>query len=103
MPFSPPTIFPLFASLLLASILPADSFQQREFVISNWVDPIVPAADFSSAYAAMAAANFTLIMGGFGAPTAELIAQQLKAAEENGLKVAIAGAGGKTNVYVIYV
>eukprot|EP00041_Stephanoeca_diplocostata_P019961 m.437427 g.437427 ORF g.437427 m.437427 type:complete len:265 (+) comp21436_c0_seq17:146-940(+) len=63
----------------------ATPFVQDRFAISFWVDPIVPADEFSEQYATIAQANFTVVLGGFGAKDPESVAQQLRACEINGL------------------
>eukprot|EP00041_Stephanoeca_diplocostata_P019962 m.437456 g.437456 ORF g.437456 m.437456 type:complete len:313 (+) comp21436_c0_seq20:73-1011(+) len=63
----------------------ATPFVQDRFAISFWVDPIVPAEEFSEQYATIAQANFTVVLGGFGAKDPESVAQQLRACEINGL------------------
>ena len=92
----------LSLSLCLCLCLPLHAhgarWQQTAFVISNWVDPVVPMGAFEAAYRDFAQANFTLLLGGFGATNATQIAAQLRAAEAVGIRVAAAGAGGKANV-----
>jgi hypothetical protein len=85
------------ASPALAVATPS-RWQQTYFAISNWVDPVVPSEAFEAAYQQMVDANFTLILGGFGAISSDAIDAQLKAAEKVGIRVAVAGAGGKNNV-----
>lgn len=69
---------------------------QDRFAISIWVDPVVPAADFDSRYAQMANANFTVLLGGFGATTNETVPAQLAACERNGLKAIVSTCGGSS-------
>lgn len=63
------------------------AFVQKEFVISFWVDPIVDPSEFGAAYALVAAANFTTIMGGFGAVQPAAVSAQIQAAASVGLTV----------------
>ena len=58
---------------------------QDRFVLSFWVDPIVSAAEYDARYAEIAAANFTLVIGGYGALTPKAVDAQLKACEKHGL------------------
>lgn len=59
-------MFKLVAAAALLCCATA-AFTQKDFIISFWVDPLVPAAAFPSAYATVAAGNFTALLGGFGA------------------------------------
>ena len=47
----------------------------------------VPASRFSSEYVRIAAANFTVLLGGFGATTPLTVSQQVQAADGAGLTV----------------
>lgn len=61
-------------------------FVQDRFAIGFWVDP--PAdAKMAERYEEIAGANFTLVLGGFGATTAETIAKQLALCEKHALRV----------------
>lgn len=63
-------------------------FKQNEFVIGFWVDP--PANEYMDYhYADIAAANFSLVIGGFGAKTPETIKKQIALCEKYGLKVIV--------------
>lgn len=63
-------------------------FVQDRFVISFWVDP--PADEYMDRhYADIAAANFTMVIGGFGARTPEMVQKQIKLCEKYGLKVLV--------------
>ena len=64
-------------------------FVQDVFAISFWVDP--PAND--RYYADIAAANFTMVLGGFGASTPETVQKQIKLCEEHGLKAIVPTIG----------
>jgi len=67
-------------------------FHQDRFAIGFWVDP--PAgADMEARYAEIAAANFTLVLGGFGATTPETVRRQLALCEQYGLRAVVAQAG----------
>ena len=73
---------------------PTAPWTQDRFVISFWVDPIVPPAKFSVEYARIAAANFTVLLGGFGATTPDTVALQVAAATQAGLAAIPSGCGG---------
>lgn len=67
-------------------------FQQDRFAIGFWVDP--PADEnMARYYHDIAAANFTLVIGGFGATTPETVRQQLKLCEKYNLRAVVARAG----------
>jgi len=75
----------VFLFVVASSGQPVQRFQQDRFAIGFWVDP--PADDQMDArYAAIADAGFTLVLGGFGATTAETIDRQLALCEKYGLK-----------------
>ncbi len=68
------------------------NFIQDRFAIGFWVDP--PADNnMERHYADIAAANFTIVIGGFGARTPETIAKQIALCEKHDLK-AIVNRGG---------
>ncbi len=68
-------------------------FKQDRFAIGLWVDP--PAsADLDHRYAELAKANFSFIIGNFGASTPDAIFRQLELCEKHGLK-AIVSLGGQ--------
>ena len=68
-------------------------FVQDRFAIGFWVDP--PADEkMEERYAEIAEANFTLVIGGFGAKKAEEIEEQIALCEKYGL-VCIVGRGSK--------
>ena len=57
-------------------------FIQDRFAIGFWVDP--PADEkMDERYAEIAAANFTLVLGGFGARTPEAVQRQLALCEKH--------------------
>ena len=60
-------------------------------------DPVVPPASFPHYYAQIAEANFTAVLGGFGALTAEAIEAQLGAADALGLGVVAATNFNRSN------
>ena len=63
------------------------AWKQDRFAISMFVDPIVPPDRFDSEYQRIANANFTVLLGGFGAVTPSTVTQQVAAAKKNGLIV----------------
>ncbi len=67
-------------------------FVQDRFAIGFWVDP--PAgADMDERYREIAAANFTVVLGGFGARTPATVQQQAALCERYGLRALVATAG----------
>ncbi len=67
-------------------------FVQDRFAIGFWVDP--PIDDRADArYAEIAEANFTLVIGGFGARTPETVRTQLALCEKYGLRALVSRAG----------
>ncbi|MFC1488436.1 hypothetical protein ACFL6B_01170 [Thermodesulfobacteriota bacterium] len=67
-------------------------FVQDRFAIGFWVDP--PANEnMDRHYADIAAADFTMVIGGFGASTPETVQRQIKLCEKHGLKAIVATAG----------
>lgn len=76
-------------SLIAASLSSATSrWSPKQFIISAWVDPVVPEADFPAEYAIYAAAGFNLLLGGFGATTPTAVAASVAAAAVAGLSAA---------------
>ncbi len=69
-------------------------FAQDRFVIGFWVDP---PADQTMArrYQEIADANFTLVLGGFGAATPETVARQIALCQQHDLRAIVAMAGQK--------
>jgi hypothetical protein len=61
------------------------SWTQDRFIISFWVDPTVPPANFSFEYARIASAGFTALLGGFGAVDPPTVKLQIAACDEAGL------------------
>lgn len=71
---------------------PSQRFLQDRFAIGFWVDPPLDAeADLH--YAAIAAANFTFLIGNFGASTPENVTRQLLLSAKYGLKAIVSMAG----------
>jgi len=67
-------------------------FVQDRFAIGFWVDP--PAEDDMDArYEEIAEANFTLVLGGFGARTPETVEKQMRLCEKYGLVALVSMAG----------
>ena len=64
-------------------------FVQDRFAIGFWVDP--PANDRN--YADIATANFTMVIGGYGANSPETVQKQIKLCEKYDLKAIVATAG----------
>ena len=79
---------------MLATYASADDakFTQDRFAIGFWVDP--PAdANMDRHYADIAAANFTMVLGGFGARTPKTVRRQIALCEKHDLKVVVGRAG----------
>jgi len=67
-------------------------FIQDIFAIGFWVDP--PADEnMDRYYADITAANFTMVIGGFGARTPQTVQQQIELCKKYGLKAIISRAG----------
>ena len=81
----------LLASLCCCS---GAGWRQDRFAISFWVDPVVPPERFDAEYKRIADANFTVLLGGFGATTPDHVALQIKAASKAGLAVVPSICGG---------
>ena len=64
---------------------PPVPWKQDRYAISFWVDPVVPPARFDAEYHTVAQANFTVLLGGFGATTRGAVTQQIAAATKAGL------------------
>jgi hypothetical protein len=87
------TFFLLLLGLQPSSAHAVQTWQQpRGFMVSFWVDPIVSTEKYPSRYAEVSAANFTTILGGFGALTADAVEAQIAAAAALNLSVVAAGA-----------
>ncbi len=79
-----------------ASAQTPNRFVQDRIAIGFWVDP--PAGDGMEArYREIAEANFTLVIGGFGARTPETVRQQLALCEQYDLRAVVARAGLKAS------
>ncbi len=75
-----------------APLRQAARFRQDRFCISFWVDP--PAdAQMAAHYAQIAAANFTVVMGGFGANGPRADVRQLELCRKYGLKAIVSLPG----------
>ena len=67
-------------------------FIQDHFAVGFWVDP--PAdANMERHYQDIAAANFTMVLGGFGARTPQTVQRQIALCEKYGLKAVVSRAG----------
>ncbi len=67
-------------------------FVQDRFAIGFWLDP--PADEkMDQRYAELAEANFTVVIGGFGARTPEQVRRQLELCEKYDLKAIVSRAG----------
>ncbi|MCC7494835.1 MAG: hypothetical protein IT204_20940 [Fimbriimonadaceae bacterium] len=81
----------LLEAVAMGQTTPA-RFVQDRFAIGLWVDP--PVDDRAAErYAELAAANFTVVLGGFGARTAEQVKRQLELCEQHDLRAIVARAG----------
>lgn len=90
------TLLLFCCALLSPARLAAETnrFIQDRFAIGLWVDPPLN-TNAEARYAEMAAANFTFLIGIFGASSTNAIARQLELSEKYGLK-AIVSMGGQT-------
>lgn len=75
----------LMAAATPRSAVGKTGFEQPRFLLSFWVDPMVDPSDFKEQYRDVRNANFTAVLGGFGATTPAQIQTQIAAAEANGL------------------
>jgi hypothetical protein len=77
------------ATSLIAAENPVQRFVQDGIAIGFWVDP--PAdANMETHYRQIAEANFTVVLGGFGANRPDSVARQLRYCEKYGLKALVA-------------
>lgn len=67
-------------------------FAQDQFAIGFWVDPPMDKRA-AERYAEIAEANFTTVIGGFGATTPETVKKQLDLCRKNGLKALVSLPG----------
>ena len=75
-----------------SSEIQGEKFVQDRFLISFWVDP--PADDqMEERYREIAEANFTAVLGGFGANTPEQVERQLDLCQKHGLKALVSLPG----------
>ncbi|MBI5093862.1 MAG: hypothetical protein HZB26_15665 [Candidatus Hydrogenedentes bacterium] len=81
----------VFLSLFIARTGAADPvrFVQDRFAIGFWVDP-PPGKDMDARYKEIADANFTVVIGGFGASTPETVARQLELCQKYNLRAVVA-------------
>ena len=100
MPPPPPLLLLPLLLLLLLRLPPTVASatrtrgRQDRFAISLWVDPVVHPDEFYTRYRQMRAANFTILLGGFGATTPDAVRQQLDACERAGLRAIVSTCGG---------
>ena len=80
--------------LLLATPAAATPWVQDRFTISFWVDPVVPPSRFPAEYKRIADANFTVLLGGFGATVPATVTEQIAAASDAGLAAVPSICGG---------
>ena len=89
----------IVATLLTGSVLmPAlaqNRFKQDRFGIGFWVDPPID-ENADQHYRDIKDANFTFVIGGFGANTPEKVVRQLELCEKYDLGAVVARAGLKT-------
>lgn len=87
-------MFSLFALVGSRAVttMAQEGFVQDRFAIGFWVDPPMD-AQADARYKEIADANFTMVIGGFGANTPEKVRQQLDLCEKYGLKAVVAQAG----------
>ena len=87
----------LFVLLPLLLFLPpthSSAWTQDRFVISFWVDPIVPPTRYDAEYQRIKAANFSMLLGGFGAKDRNTVELQVAAANRVGLAAVPSFCGG---------
>ncbi len=94
MPPPPPPLLLLLLALALPVRTGGARWRQDRFAVSVWVDPVVHPDAFDARYAQMRAANFTVLLGGFGATTPDAVGQQLDACERAGLRAIVSTCGG---------
>ncbi len=90
----PATMVFLAMSMVLGGAQEASfpRFAQDRFAIGFWVDP--PAEQQTDKrFAEIAEANFTFIIGNFGASTPKAVTRQLRLCEKHGLKAVVSMAG----------
>ena len=69
-----------------------ERFIQDRFTIGLWVDPPM-GDDADLRYKEIADANFTMVLGGFGARTPETVRKQIELCERHDLKAVVSRAG----------
>ena len=89
-------MLPLLLLLFAGSSSPAAPvpWRQDRFVISAWVDPIVPPSRYDAEYARMRAANFSMLLGGFGAKSRADVVLQVAAAARADMAAVPSYCGG---------
>jgi hypothetical protein len=80
----------MFTAALASSV----GWVQDRFVVSIWVDPIVPVSDFDTRYAELSASGVNVLLGGFGATTPDAVEAQVAACGRNNLKAIVSTCGG---------
>ena len=76
----------------LSAAAEAERFVQDRFAIGFWVDPPI-GDDADLRYKEIADANFTMVIGGFGAGTPETVKKQIGLCEKYDLRAVVARAG----------
>ncbi len=84
------------ASQCMTASAEPERFVQDRFVIGFWVDPPI-GADADLRYREIADANFTMVLGGFGAKTPETVETQIELCEKYNLKAIVSRAGLPAN------
>eukprot|EP00045_Choanoeca_perplexa_P014624 m.173515 g.173515 ORF g.173515 m.173515 type:complete len:419 (+) comp16739_c0_seq3:568-1824(+) len=87
--------------LLLTFIHLGNTYTLPRLFLSFWVDPVVPPEQFDAQYALIAQANFTAILGGFGAKTTASVEAQLTAAAKQDLGVLAYGFESQANINML--
>ena len=82
-------LFPLLVAVSAAAWAADAPFVQDQFVVSFWVDPPADAM-MATRYNEIAAANFTMVLGGFGATTPKTITEQLALCQKHNMKALVA-------------
>jgi hypothetical protein len=84
--------FILGGMMMLRDAAAQQRFSQDRFAIGFWVDPPMD-AQADARYKDIALANFTMVLGGFGATTPAALQQQLMLCEKYDLRAVVAQAG----------
>lgn len=88
----PAAMVAAMGSLAMNASAAPERFVQDRFAIGFWVDPPADEA-MDRHYQDVAAANFTMVIGGFGATTPDTIRRQIDLCEKHGLKALVGMAG----------